>query len=107
MDPVRSYNLFEVFLWLAFSLVFWIPALRRKEKNRLFCILGGLAFVWASASEFFEAKTGAWWHPWWLLLWKISFCPVFVLMFMWYTKIVPDWREKVFGKTNHSDKPKQ
>jgi len=87
MDYVWAYNIFEGFLWLGFSCIFFIPAMKRTEKNRLFCILGGLAFVFASLSEFYEAHTGAWWKPWWLILWKGSFAPISVLMYLWYRKI--------------------
>ena len=98
MDIVLLYNYTEIFIWLAFSLVFWVPAFSRGEKHRWFCVIGGLAFMCASASELVEAYTGAWWRPWWLLVWKASFSVVFVLMFRWYVRIVPDWRERAFGK---------
>ena len=98
MKIALIYNVFEIFLWLGFSVVFWVPAFRRGERNRGFCVAGGLAFVWASLSEVVEAYTGAWWRPWWLLVWKASFVFVFVFMFRWYTRITPNWWEKVVGK---------
>jgi hypothetical protein len=87
MDAAKAYNIFEVFLWLGFSLIFFIPAVKRGEKHRLFCVLGGLGFVFASLSELAEVYSGAWWRPWWLLAWKASFGPIFILMFLWYRKI--------------------
>ncbi|MBN1437074.1 MAG: hypothetical protein JW936_08355 [Sedimentisphaerales bacterium] len=98
MDIVLIYNCIEIFLWLGFSVVFWIPAFKRGEKHRWFCVAGGSAFVFASASELVEAFTGVWWRPWWLLVWKVSFVAVFVLLLGWYMRIFPDWRERVFGK---------
>jgi hypothetical protein len=98
MDAVTLYNIIEFFLWLGFAVVFFIPALRRDEKHRLFCALGGLGFVAASLSELVEVRTGAWWRPWWLLLWKASFFPYIAFMVVWYTRFTPDWRQKLFGK---------
>jgi len=104
MDAATIYNYFEVFLWLVFALVFFVPACRRGEKNRLFCICGGLIFVWASLSEYYEVQTGAWWTPWWMLCWKISFIVPFVLMLFWYLKINPTM--KLFSKKfEDSEKP--
>ena len=99
-DAVRTYNIIEGFYWLGISLVFFVPALRSREKNRLFCLLGGLAFVSAALSEFCEVHTGAWWKPWWLLVWKISFGPVFILMVIWYRKIK-------MTESPHSRQPKE
>ena len=98
MDAVKIYNIIEIFLWLGFSVIFWIPALRRDEKRRAFCITGAVTFMVISASEVVEVYTGAWWRPWWLLVWKASPAVVFALMGRWYLRIIPDWQEKVFGK---------
>ena len=103
MKTTLIYNVFEIFLWLGFSFVFWVPAFRRTEKNRPFCIAGGLAFLWASLSELVEAYTGAWWRPWWLLLWKASFIIVFILMFRWFITLNPNWQQRVLGKKKAKD----
>jgi len=92
MDMVKAYNIFEGFLWIGFSLVFFIPAFKRSEKHRLFCLLGGLGFISSSLSDFYEAHSGAWWEPWWLVLWKASFAPLIIFMYLWYRKINPKRR---------------
>jgi len=98
MDIERIGNLIEGYFWLAFSLVFWIPALRRGEKHRWFCLLAGAAVTIFGISDFVESQTGAWWKPWWLLAWKAGCNAAFIALAVWYVRITPNWRQKVFGK---------
>jgi len=86
-DAVKWYNIFEGFLWSVFAAVFFVAALKPGEKNRRFCLMGGLIFVVMSLSEFYEVRTGAWWRPWWLILWKGGVGVAFVPMYLWYRKI--------------------
>jgi hypothetical protein len=44
----------------------------RKAKaplNRL-AIVASVLFLLFGLSDLVEAQTGAWWRPWWLLMWK-------------------------------------
>jgi hypothetical protein len=98
MELERIGNTIEAWFWLAFSLVFFIPILRKGEKHRLFCFSGGILLVIFGFSDFVEAQTGAWWRPWWLLAWKAGCNVGFAFLLIRYLKITPNWREKVFGK---------
>lgn len=44
MEIERIGNIIEGFFWIAISLIFWLPALRRRERQRGFCLTGGLVF---------------------------------------------------------------
>ena len=74
-------------LTLGFAAIFFIAALKPREKHHWFYILGGWIFVLLRLSELYEARTGAWWKPWWLILWKSGCGAAFVPMFLWYRKI--------------------
>lgn len=69
MNFVSAFNAFECGLWLLLALsilLFGRPAiLNRRER-----IVLALALLLMSASEALELRTGAWWRPWWLAVWK-------------------------------------
>ena len=69
---VSTGNIIEGCFWLGVSVFFWVPAFRRGEKNRGFCFYGAAVFVCSACSDFYEAHTGAWWQPWWLILWNMG-----------------------------------
>ena len=87
MEIVRTGNIIEGFFWLLVSLFFLAPALRPKEKNRWFCLYGAAIFIIFAGSDFYEAQTGAWWEPWWLILWNAGCVAGIILMVLWYVKI--------------------
>ena len=88
MDIVRTGNIIEAFFWIAVSLLFFIPAILPREKHRLFCLVGGLLFFIFSLSDFYEAHTGAWWKPWWLILWNAGCFIGIIFIILWYVRLV-------------------
>jgi hypothetical protein len=74
----RDSNYFECCLWLAIGIGFAIGALRRAA--RLNCVVACAAFLLFGVSDYVEAHTGAWWRPWWLLVWKGGCLLVFLLL---------------------------
>lgn len=81
-------NQVEGAFWIAIAGVVAIAGLRSGCKHRK--LLAGIAaglFVLFGISDFVEATTGAWWQPWWLLVWK-GFCLVgFLVCLVSYKKI--------------------
>jgi hypothetical protein len=61
-----------------------IYALRREKQLRptLFFIAFTLAVF--GGSDLVEARTGAWWRPWWLFVWKAACVLVLLLGFIRY-----------------------
>lgn len=80
-------NIIEGIFWLGVSMFFFVPAMKRPERNRLFCITGGVVFVVFGLSDFYEAHTGAWYRPWWLILWNVACVGGIVVVLLWYARI--------------------
>jgi hypothetical protein len=68
-DLNRLYNYFEVMLWGGIGLAFLITGIRRQAGRRSSFLASG-AFILFGISDLVEVHTGAWWTPWWLLMWK-------------------------------------
>ncbi|MFO1482813.1 MAG: hypothetical protein U1F71_05540 [Verrucomicrobiaceae bacterium] len=68
------FNLAEAGFWflIAFVLLF-------RRMGRPWRWLLPLAFAVFGVSDLIEAKTGAWWIPWWLLVMKAACVLVFLL----------------------------
>jgi len=100
-------NVIEGVFWVVFSLPFWWGLLRRGEKQRKFCGFGGVVFVLFAGTDFWEAQTGAWWRPWWLLAGKgICIAGIIIIVF-WYIRIygsIPDAIAALKGR-RQSDTP--
>jgi len=63
------YNWLEGFFWIALGL-FLLTTSRRSKKSRSQFALCFLLILFG-ISDFVELQTGAWWRPWWLLIWKL------------------------------------
>lgn len=65
----RVSNYVECVLWVVVGGVCLLPALkirwRRGER-----VVAAITFVAFGLSDWVESFTGAWWSPWWLLVWK-------------------------------------
>ena len=70
MDLERDGNLFEAGVWFVLALVLSIYAFRREPRLRPTLWLLAFVMVVFGASDLVEARTGAWWEPWWLFVWK-------------------------------------
>jgi hypothetical protein len=60
-------NRIEAALWSLIALVFLTTALRTQKRDAYAASIAFLAF---GISDIVESHTGAWWRPWWLLVWK-------------------------------------
>jgi hypothetical protein len=87
-DFFVSSNQIEALFWILIGLAFAIAALRQRDVNRNRCLQAAVAFVVCGLSDIVEARTGAWWRPWWLLVWKVG-------SFVWLGLLLIDhWRRK-------------
>ena len=84
-------NLLEAALWCAIGFAFLIAAIRVSARRRYQCIVLAIAFIAFGASDIVEVRTGAWWRPWWLLLWKGG-CVVTLLVYL--VKYIQDRRQR-------------
>jgi hypothetical protein len=83
MDLERDGNLIEAGVWFLLSLALFVYTMRVEKRLRpvLFVLVVTLAVF--GGSDVVEARTGAWWRPWWLFVWK-ALC-VIILFFGFLT----------------------
>lgn len=77
-------NRIEAGLWIIVALIVLV-ALRRRLAWRWLALLV-ITLVAFGISDLVETRTGAWYRPWWLLVWKgvcVAIFTVFVLG-AWY-----------------------
>lgn len=78
MTAAQWFNLGEAILWFCVGVGFGFRtfanagASENKSRRRLLFMTAALVFLAFGASDLVEIQTGAWWHPWWLLVWKGS-----------------------------------
>src|SRR5687768_1127172 len=70
MSFFETSNYIEAGLWALISTIFVGFAIKRSGIVRRDCIIAAIAFAFFGLSDVVEASTGAWWRPWWLLVWK-------------------------------------
>ena len=63
-------NHIEAGLWSVIAIAIAIAAVYQQGVFRRDCIVAAITFVIFGGSDVVEATTGAWWRPWWLLVWK-------------------------------------
>jgi hypothetical protein len=71
MTLVDYFNTLEIVLWSLLGLGLLAVSLRRR-KLRTEATMAGLLFLAFAGSDAVELTTGAWWRPWWLLVWKAA-----------------------------------
>ena len=65
-------NYIEAGIWGVFAVGFCIAAFKETGKRRSHRLIAAITFLLFGLSDIVEVQTGAWWHPWWLFLWKGS-----------------------------------
>ncbi len=68
------FNYLESVLWFMFALILLVNATRFGVGHRLFkvTLVTAVTFFLFGISDVIEAHTGAWWHPFGLLLLKVA-----------------------------------
>jgi hypothetical protein len=64
-------NQIEAGFWILLGAAFAGAALRLRAAARRRCLIAAPVLVLFGCSDLVEAQTGAWWQPWWLLVWKV------------------------------------
>jgi hypothetical protein len=65
-------NYLEAIIWELFAVGFAILAAKTTKKVRQHRLIATVTFCLFGLSDVVEVQTGAWWHHWWLFLWKSS-----------------------------------
>ena len=87
MDLERDGNLIEAGVWFLLAVILFIYTLRRQRHPRgtLFLLVGTLGVF--GGSDLVEARTGAWWKPWWLFVWKAACVALLFFGFLRYYRL--------------------
>ena len=88
VTATEAYNTFEILLWA----VFGIDCVRRAvngSARRIPASVAAVTFFVFAASEAVEIRTGAWWQPWWLFVWKAACVLTLVGL------VVESWRRRL------------
>ena len=87
MNLEHDGNLIEAGVWFLLALILFVHALRSEKRlwRTLFVLVVTLAIF--GCSDLVESRTGAWWKPWWLLVWKAACLIVLLFGFRHYDRI--------------------
>lgn len=80
---VRVFNLAEGVLWIAIGLGF-LASLVFTPGSRPLKLAACLLFLTFGLSDFVETRTGAWYEPWWLAVWKATDILGLIVVFILY-----------------------
>ena len=79
MDLERDGNLMEAGVWFFLAVVLFLYSFRRERRLRSTLWLLAVTLAVFGGSDLVEARTGAWWKPWWLFVWK-ALCVIALLI---------------------------
>lgn len=98
MDIERDGNLIEAAFWFVLGFVGFFYSWRREPILRPALRLLSIVLVIFGASDLVESRTGAWWEPWWLFIWK-ALCVLAMLgCFVRYYRLTKRSEEKRAGE---------
>jgi len=78
------FNYLESILWFILALILFLKINIVHEHLRNITRLAIGTFIIFGISDVLEASTGAWWHPWWLLLMKAACIVSFLYCYIQY-----------------------
>ena len=96
MDLERDGNLIEAGVWFFLALALIAYTLRSPTRVRPTLWTLALTLAIFGGSDLVEARTGAWWKPWWLFVWKAACVIVLLFGFVRYYRM----------RNQNFDKPK-
>ena len=83
-------NYAESALWAVCGVVAAAVGLRQRHRGvRARCLLLAVTLLAFGGSDVAEASSGAWWEPWWLLVWKVACVLVLLALLAEYA-----WRRR-------------
>jgi hypothetical protein len=95
MDLERDGNLIEAGVWFLLAIVMFFHALRSRTQVRPTCFMLVVALAVFGASDVVEARTGAWWKPWWLFVWKAACLIALFFGFVRYYRIEKSKKQRM------------
>jgi hypothetical protein len=80
----QTANFIEAALWGVIGIGFVLYAGLPRTTTRRTPLIAAATFLAFGLSDVIEARTGAWWRPWWLLVWKGVCIGIFATMLWRY-----------------------
>ena len=71
VGPYRTLNLIEAGWWILLGLIVVALVVARRSKAKWALPLA-VTLIAFGLSDVMEVQTGAWYRPWWMLLWKAA-----------------------------------
>jgi hypothetical protein len=84
MDMLQIFNSLEMYIWFVVGVMFFANGFRRSNRYKKLTFLLSATYIAFGLSDGVEVNTGAWWQPWWLLLWKVLCVIVFTVSATYY-----------------------
>jgi len=83
-------NAIEACVWFILAAVAYVAGLRQVDIRRI-AWTASVALTLFGLSDLVEIQTGAWWRPWWLLVWKgLCLAAFAALLWLWSRRRKPD-----------------
>jgi phosphotransferase system glucose/maltose/N-acetylglucosamine-specific IIC component len=70
MDIHTHFNFIEGIFWITVGVLVFIYSFKAKVLVHNIYYIGSVLLIVFVLSDFVEIHSGAWWRPWWLLIWK-------------------------------------
>ena len=87
MDLERDGNLIEAGVWFLLAIILLIHALRSERRLRRTLLVLVITLAVFGVSDLVESRTGAWWKPWWLFVWKAACVAMLCFGFVRYYRM--------------------
>jgi succinate-acetate transporter protein len=87
MDLERDGNLIEAGVWFLLALVLCVYTFFSNRRVRFILWFLSITLAVFGVSDLVEARTGAWWKPWWLFVWKAACVGGLLLGFALYYRL--------------------
>jgi hypothetical protein len=99
MDLERDGNLIEAGVWFLLAVVLFFHTMRSEARLRSTLIVLVSVIAIFGVSDLVEARTGAWWKPWWLFAWKAACVAVLFFGFLYYHRLT----KKAYAKAVNAE----
>jgi hypothetical protein len=76
----QTANYLEAGLWGLMGVGFGIYATLPRTTKRAAPVVAAATFLMFGLSDLVEAQSGAWWRPWWLLVWKVTCVSILIAL---------------------------
>lgn len=83
----KTFNFIEGIYWVALGIFVLTLSKIIFQKYKKLALFTSLILILFSITDFIEIETGAYWTPWWLLVWNIICILGLTLSLAWYIKL--------------------